>query len=85
LRQQEVDVKKAKTIIAAILILSALTCIGFSAVEAFVSPGEFDFLEDAVGAGAFHGTCMIIASFLLAPPVTTAAKDEQAKPAGKEG
>ncbi|MHC9543765.1 MAG: hypothetical protein AB9903_29985 [Vulcanimicrobiota bacterium] len=55
-----------KTIIAVILIVLALACIGSTVYEYFAARGRISiWSEDIMGACAFHGICMIIAAFLL--------------------
>ena len=56
-----------KTIIAVILIFLAMICVGSTVYEFIAAKGEMGiFSADVLGAAAFHGICMIIASFLLA-------------------
>ncbi|MBI5499841.1 MAG: hypothetical protein HY907_06335 [Deltaproteobacteria bacterium] len=71
--------------IAGALILAALACVGSTVVESLTSAGRIDWLEDVVGAGAFHATCMIVASFLLTRPAggpSPAAGEPESKGGG---
>jgi len=62
---QEADTV-AKTIIAVILIVLALACMGSTVYEFFAACGRISIWSgDVIGACAFHGICMIVAAFLL--------------------
>ncbi len=70
------DDAMAKTIIAIILIVLALACMGSTVYDFLVARGKMSiWSEDVMGACAFHGICMIIAAFLLA---SSAVKKESA-------
>ncbi|MGV8124236.1 MAG: hypothetical protein AB2L14_31205 [Candidatus Xenobiia bacterium LiM19] len=72
-----------KTIIAVILIVLALACMGSTVYEYFTARGRISlWSEDVMGACAFHGICMIIAAFLLSSSAgrkegITASEDNQ--------
>ncbi|MDQ7823685.1 MAG: hypothetical protein RDV48_12880 [Candidatus Eremiobacteraeota bacterium] len=58
-----------KKIIACILVLCALICVGDTLFQFIRTKGaQGVWSSDVLGASAFHGVCMIIASFLLAGP-----------------